>query len=82
MLLISFIPFCVIIFNCIKSYFWGFKIVMMSGIDCPLYFGFEAVYEYLWIMFSFRYFGIITIPVIILCVLYQIWYFRKNSNLF
>ena len=49
---------------------------------CPLYFGFEAVYKYLWIMFSFRYFGIITIPVIILCVLYQIWYFRKNSNLF
>ena len=55
---------------------------MMSGLDIPLSFGFKAVYNYLWFMFSFTCLGIITIPVITICIIYQVWYFsiRNKQN--
>ena len=78
-LIISFIPLIFIIFNAIKSYFYGYEIVMMSGLDIPLSFGFEAVYNYLWFMFSFTCLGIITIPIIIIYIIYQVWYFHRRK---
>lgn len=81
LLVISFIPIILIIFNMIKSYFCGYEIVMMSGLDIPLSYGFKAVHNYLWFMFSFSCLGIITLPLIFVCIGYQIWYFvRKNKN--
>lgn len=79
-LIISFIPLILIIFNAIKSYFFGYEVVMMSGLDIPLSFGFEAVYNYLWFMFSFTCLGIITIPIMIICIVYQILYFRRRNK--
>lgn len=58
------------IFNVIKSYFYWYEIVMMSGLDIPLSFGLKVVYNYLWFMFLFTRLGIITIPVITICIIY------------
>lgn len=80
-LVISFIPIVLIIINIIKSYFWGYEVIMMMGLDIPLSYGFEAVYNYLWVVFSFTCFGIITLPIIFICFIYQIIYFvNKNKN--
>lgn len=84
-LIISFIPFAIIIVNIIKSYFLGYEVIMMMGLDIPLSYGFEAVYNYLWVVFSFNCFGIITLPIIFICLIYQIIYFAnknkaKNTN--
>lgn len=79
-LIISFIPIILIIFNAIKSYFYGYEIVMMSGLDIPLSFGFEAVYNYLWFMFSFTCLGMIIIPIITICIIYQVLYFYRRNK--
>lgn len=79
-LIISFIPFILIIFNVVKSYFFGYEVVMMSGLDIPLSFGFEAVYNYLWFMFSLTCLGIVTIPIMIICIIYQVFYFRRRKK--
>ena len=38
-----FLPYIYIIFHLIKCYFYGFEIVMMSGLDIPLSYGVEAM---------------------------------------
>ena len=81
-LIISFIPIILIIVNIIKVYFYGFEIVMMLGLDIPLCYGFEAVYNYLWYVFSLNCFGIINLPVIFICIIYQITYYIKTKNKF
>ena len=57
---------------------------MFSGVDIPLTYGFEAVYNYLWILFSFSCFGMFTIPILCICFIYQVIYFinknRKNKS--
>ena len=78
-LVISYIPFFSIMINTVKSYFCGFEVVMMLGLDIPLRYGFEAVGNYLWYIFSFNCFGIITLPIIFICIIYQVTYF-KNKN--
>ena len=80
-LIISFIPGVSVLFNIIKSYFFGYEVVMMSGLDISLSYGIEAVYNYLWVVFSFSCFGIITVPIIIICIIYQIIYFKKKSKI-
>ena len=80
LLIISFIPIILVIINIIKSYFFGYEIVMMMGLDIPLSYGFKAVYNYLWVTFSFNMFGIITIPLMIICLTYQIIFFVKNKK--
>ena len=75
--IISFIPYVMIIFNTVKCFFFGYEVVMMLGLDIPLSYGFRAVYNYLWVTFSFTCFGIITIPIIIICIIYQIIYIKK-----
>ena len=83
--IISFIPIVMVLFNIVKCYFFGYEVVMMLGLDIPLCYGFKAVYCYLWVMFSFTCFGIINIPVFLVCFLYQVFYIKKikkskNSN--
>ena len=78
-LMISFIPFVLIIINMIKSYFYGYEVIMMMGLDIPLSDGFKAVYNYLWVTFSFTCFGMITLPIVFICIIYQVSYF-KNKN--
>ena len=80
MLVISFMPFVLILFNMIRSYFFGYEVIMMMGLDIPLSYGFEAVYNYLWVIFSFTCFGSITLPLIFICLTYQIIYFVKKNK--
>ena len=74
---VSFLPYIYIIFHLIKCYFYGFEIVMMSGLDIPLSYGVEAMGNWLWFLFSFHTLGIITLPILFLCIFYQFVYLKK-----
>ena len=42
-LIISFIPYILILFGILRSFLFGFKIEMLSGLDMPLKYGVEGV---------------------------------------
>ena len=80
-LIISFIPYILILFGILRSFLFGIKIEMLSGLDIPLKYGVEGVLNYLWYTCSLNCFGIITIPLFLICLVYQLLYFKKlNKN--
>jgi len=74
--IISFIPYVILIFNIIRYYIFGYSFSMW-GLDILLCYGFRAVYNYLWVTFSISCFGIFTIPLFVICIIYQIIYYKK-----
>ena len=77
LLIISFLPIllCFIgIVNCVINGYGGYE---FYGVTVPKEYGFNAIREYLYIMFSIKWMGIIYIPIFTICLIFQIIYFKK-----
>ena len=70
---LSYVPLITIIYIIISSYFFGFEFFSYAT------YGFQAVEDAL-VMFFFAT-GYVTIPLLIGCLIYQIFYIKKLKNL-